>query len=106
MTASLEPVLGMVRCPDCGGALRLAGAEVGRLLRPGGRFVGMTLVTPLQPLGPVGHQAERAFARLSGLRYFGGAELEAMYTAAGLHGFRSTWRGGALLFVAERPPAH
>lgn len=79
--------------------------ELARVLRPGGRFVGMTLVAPLQPLGPVGHQAERAFARLSGLRYFGAAELEAMCATAGLEGFRSTWRGGALLFVAERPNA-
>lgn len=78
--------------------------DLARVLRPGGRFVGMTLVAPLQPLGPVGHQAERAFARLSGLRYFGREELEAMCTAAGLDGFRSTWRGGALLFMAERPP--
>lgn len=78
-------------------------AEVARVLRPGGRFAGMTLVAPLQPLGPVGRRTEQAFARLSGLRYFGAKELEAMCVAAGLQGFRTAWRGGALLFVAERP---
>lgn len=101
---------GSVDAVHCAAALYLFGdpaaviAELSRVLRPGGRFAGMTLVAPLQPLGPVGHQAEKAFARLSGLRYFGAAELEAMCVAAGLAGFRSTWRGGALLFMAERQP--
>jgi SAM-dependent methyltransferase len=95
----------------CAAALYLFGdpaaviGEVARVLRPGGGFAGMTLVAPLQPLGAVGRQAEQVFARLSGLRYFDGSELEAMCTAAGLVGFRSAWRGGALLFVAERPAA-
>lgn len=95
----------------CAAALYLFGdpaavvTEVARVLRPGGRFAGMTLVAPLQPLGAVGRHAEQAFARLSGLRYFGADELEAMCTAAGLVRFRTTWRGGALLFVAEKPAA-
>jgi SAM-dependent methyltransferase len=93
----------------CAAALYLFGdpaavvAEVARVLRPGGRFIGMTLVAPLQPLGAVGRAAEQAFARLSGLRYFGIQELEAMCGGAGLEGFTTTWRGGALLFVAEKP---
>lgn len=93
----------------CAAALYLFGdpaavvAEVARVLRPGGRFIGMTLVAPLQPLGAVGRTAEQAFARLSGLRYFGAGELEDMCRAAGLRGFSTMWRGGALLFVAERP---
>lgn len=62
----------------------------------------MTLVAPLQPLG---HHAERTFARLSGLRYLGADELGTMSRTAGLEGFRSAWRVGALLFVTERPTA-
>ena len=77
--------------------------EVARVVRPGGRFVGMTLVAPLQPLGGVGRQAEQAFARLSGLRYLGARELEGMCSAAGLRGFSTRSQGGALLFVAEKP---
>lgn len=80
-------------------------AEMSRTLRPGGRLIGMSLVAPLQPLGPVGRRAEQAFARLSGLRYFGAQELEHMCRAAGLQGFSTTRRGGALLFVAKRPGA-
>jgi SAM-dependent methyltransferase len=93
----------------CAAALYLFGdpaaviAEVARVVRPGGRFVGMTLVAPLQPLGAVGRTAEQAFARLSGLRYIGAKELEEMCSAAGLQGFSTTSRGGALLFVAEKP---
>lgn len=93
----------------CAAALYLFGdpaaviAEVARVVRPGGRFVGMTLVAPLQPLGAVGRWAEQAFARVSGLRYFGAKELEEMCSAAGLRGFTTMWRGGALLFVAEKP---
>lgn len=93
----------------CAAALYLFGdpaavvAEVARALRPGGRFIGMTLVAPLQPLGAVGRGAEQAFARLSGLRYFGADELEGMCRTAGLRGFTTMWRGGALLFVAEKP---
>jgi SAM-dependent methyltransferase len=93
----------------CAAALYLFGdpaavvGQVVRVLRPGGHFVGMTLVSPLQPLGAVGRGAGRAFARLSGLNYLGPAELEAMCSAAGLRGFRTAWRGGALLFGAERP---
>jgi SAM-dependent methyltransferase len=100
---------GTVDGVHCAAALYLFGdagavvGEVARVLRPGGRFAGMTLVAPLQPLGAVGRHAEQAFARLSGLRYFGADELEGMCTAAGLVRFRTTWRGGALLFVAERP---
>ncbi len=102
---------GSVDAAHCAAALYLFDdpaaviVELARVLRPGGRFVGMTLVAPLQPVGPVGHQAERAFARLSGLRYFGAGDLESMCTAAGLEGFRSSWRGGALLFGVERPAA-
>lgn len=100
---------GSVDAVHCAAALYLFGdpaavvEEVGRVLRPGGRFVGMTLVAPLQPLGPVGDVAEQGLARLSGLRYFGAGELERMCGAAGLEHFRTTWRGGALLFAAERP---
>lgn len=93
----------------CAAALYLFGdpaaviGEVARVLRPGGRFVGMTLVAPLQPLGAVGRSAEQAFARLSGLRYLGARELGEMCRAAGLRGFSTRSRGGALLFVAEKP---
>lgn len=95
----------------CAAALYLFGdpaavvAEVARALRPGGRFIGMTLVAPLQPLGAIGRSAEQAFARLSGLRYFGADELEEMCVAAGLGGFSTAWRGGALLFTAQKPGA-
>lgn len=78
-------------------------AEVARVVGPGGRFVGMTLVAPLQPLGAVGRTAEQAFARLSGLRYIGAQELEEMCSAGGLRGFSTTSRGGSLLFVAGKP---
>lgn len=93
----------------CAAALYLFGdpaavvTEVARALRPGGRFIGMTLVAPLQPLGAIGRNVEKAFARLSGLRYFGAGELEGMCSAAGLEGFTTTWRGGALLFTARKP---
>ena len=96
----------------CAAALYLFGdpaaviGEVARVLRPGGRFIGMTLVAPLQPLQPlggVGRVAEQAFAGLSGLRYFGARELEEMSGAAGLEGFSASSQGGALLFVAEKP---
>jgi SAM-dependent methyltransferase len=93
----------------CAAALYLFGdpaaviGEVARVVRPGGRFIGMTLVAPLQPLGSVGRRAEQVFARLSGLRYFGARELEEMCSAAGLEGFSARSKGGALLFVAEKP---
>lgn len=93
----------------CAAALYLFGdpatviGEVARVLRPGGRFIGMTLVAPLQPLGAVGRSAEQAFARLSGLRYLGARELEEMCRSEGLQGFSTASRGGALLFVAEKP---
>ena len=77
-------------------------AEIGRALRPGGRFVGMTIVSPVPPRTAPGRAVERTVSTLTGLRYLGAEELRAMCTAAGLEGFRSERRGAALLFSAQR----
>ena len=103
------PVLdGAVDAVHCAAALYLLAdpaaviSEIGRVLRPGARFVGMTLVAPLQPIGPVGRAAQRVTTRLSGLRYFGFDDLERMCEGAGLAEVRATRQGAALLFAATR----
>lgn len=63
----------------------------------------MTIASPLPAVGPGGRGLRRAATRLSGLRYLGADELGDLCAAAGLHGFRTTRRGAALLFVAEAP---
>lgn len=78
-------------------------AEIARVLCPGGRFVGMTIVSPLRSLRSVPGFAEDLLSKATGMRYFGPDELEAMCTAAGLEHFRTTRRGASLLFAAERP---
>lgn len=77
-------------------------AEIRRVLRPGSRFAGMTVVAPLRSFGPAGRVVDQLTAR-AGVRYFGDDELEAMCDEAGLRNFRTSRRGAALLFSAERP---
>ena len=78
-------------------------SEIARVLRPGSRFVGMTIVSPVQPAGAIGRRVERLASGITGLRYFGADDLAEMCAAAGLVDFDSRREGAALLFSAVRP---
>lgn len=78
-------------------------AEMARVLRPGCHLVGMTLVAPFRPIGPLGRFNRRVTSTLSGVRYLGSGEVERLCTSAGLGDFRTERRGAALLFSATRP---
>lgn len=79
--------------------------EVGRVLRPDASLAGMTLVSPVQPFGPIGRYAQRISRALSGLHYAGPEEISEWCAAAGLVDFHEERRGAALLFSARRPAA-
>ena len=78
-------------------------AEIARVLRPGARLVGMTLVAPAGPIGPLGHRRQAIFYALSGLRYVTAHELAAMCSSAGMVDFHYERRGAALMFHADLP---
>ena len=78
-------------------------AEIARVLRPGGRLVGMTLGAPADPIGPLGHRRQAIFSALSGLRYVKAHELAAMCSSAGMVDFHNERRGAALMFHADLP---
>lgn len=76
-------------------------AEVGRVLRPGRRFVGMTLVAPFKPIGPLGRATRALSSAASGLHYVSPNQLAAMCQQAGLSDFYCQRHGAALLFRAS-----
>lgn len=78
-------------------------AEFRRVLRPGGRFVGMTIVSPIPVFGPIGRLTQKITRAVSGLHYADADELSAWCDAAGLTDFRFERRGAALLFAADVP---
>lgn len=78
-------------------------AELRRVLRPGGRFVGMTIVSPMPVFGPIGRLTQRITRAVAGLHYADADEIEGWCEAAGLAGFRYERRGAALLFAADSP---
>lgn len=75
--------------------------DVARTLRPGGRFVGMTLAP--WPEGPPLPLTRVVTSTLSGVRYVGPEELARLCGAAGLEDFRCERRGAAVLFSSRRP---
>lgn len=76
-------------------------ADVARTLRPGGRFVGMTLAPwPERPALPL---TRLVLSTLSGVRAVGPDELARLCGAAGLVDFRCERRGAAVLFSSQRP---
>ena len=76
-------------------------ADVARVLRPDGRFVGMTLAPwPERPALPV---TRLVLSTLSGVRYVGPEQLARLCGAAGLVDFRCERRGAAVLFSSRRP---
>lgn len=101
---------GSVDGVHCAAALYLlehpetAVAEFRRILRPGGRFVGMTIVSPVAAFGPLGRLTQRITQAVAGLRYSGADEIAAWCASAGFTDFRSERRGAALLFAADAPP--
>lgn len=78
-------------------------AELARVLRPGARFAGMTIVSPVPVFGPFGRLTRRITRAIAGLDYFGADELATWCDAAGFTGLHHEQRGAALLFVADAP---
>lgn len=79
-------------------------AEMARALKPGGRFVGMTIIGVAELTG-LPYSAVDAVVRRFGMHHFGRAELAHHCEAAGLVDLETTRTGASLLFRAAKAPA-
>jgi SAM-dependent methyltransferase len=100
----------------CWPAPGLAVAEISRVLRPGGVFVGSTFLDAAAPLGSViGDEAASSLAALipgavggsmpggRAFRWWSEAEVRALCAAAGLVGFKRWRRNRFIMWAAVKP---